>query len=291
MASKPDKRLPKDMQSALKAFPKIVKQKEDAAREKEKVLKNFMPFSRKLLKMTKKNEKKVTHPWRLCPAGQHWVASHPMNVPVSEKNPTGVTVRDGHCRTNRSGKDQIYSDEIHRIAENFFSQVADMPAPDDLGYKGGNRYDRLIGGWTLYWNEIFDPLDRLSPNLVKALIMTESRFKEDARATASPGNLARGLMQITDQTLKILSDERGELKDFLIDIDQREAFDPNLNISAGVRWLFHKKNLLEKKLRRKVSWEEAVMEYKSYTKDLKMKKKKALKQRDKFLDAYEKLNK
>ena len=78
-----------------------------------------------------------------------------------------------------------------------------------------------------------------------------------------------------------------KLRDFLIDIDQKDAIDPNLNICAGVRWLFHKKKLLEHKLKRSASSQEAVMEYKSYTKELKLGAKK--KEHIKALRATEKI--
>lgn len=234
---------------------------------------------------------KKSHPWRMCPGGQYWVSEHPRRVSVSKKNPTGITIVDGHCRTNPSKKDQIYSDEIHAIADKYFFEVTDLPTPDKLGQSNGNDYDRIIAGWTQYWNEVLSPEISLDPNVVKALISTESDFHEKSKNRVSKGNFARGLMQITDETIDILKSERGELKDFLVNIDQKEAFDPNLNICAGIRWLFHKKKLLEHKLSRKASWEEATMGYKSYTKKLKKGEKKALGQKEKFLKLYERLRK
>ncbi|MGE3974904.1 MAG: transglycosylase SLT domain-containing protein [Bdellovibrionales bacterium] len=241
----------------------------------------------------KKTKKQATksHSWRMCPAGKHWVSTHSLRVPISEKNPSGMTVRDGHCRINRSKKDQIYSDEISEIASRFFKRVKKLPKPDKLNKSKGNDYDRLIAGWTKYWNEVLKSKQPLDPNLVKVLIRTESDFNEKAKVLANKGNWARGLMQVTDQTIEILKNEKGELKDFLINIDQQEAFDPNLNICAGVRWLFHKKYLLESRLKRVVSWEEAAMEYKSYTKELREGKANAIEQREKFLILYERLKK
>lgn len=236
-------------------------------------------------------QKKTSHPWRLCPPGEHWVSAHPLHVSVSEKNPSGLTTRDGHCRINRSRKDQIYSEEIHKIAQKNFGRLKKLPTPDKLNRPNGNDYDRIIAGWTKYWNETLNPKVPLDSNLVKALIRTESDFKEKDKALASKGNWARGLMQVTDETLEILKNENGELKDFLINIDQHEAFDPNLNIAAGVRWLFHKKYLLESRLKRPVSWEEAAMEYKAYTRDLEKGDKKAINQKDKFLEIYGRLKK
>ncbi len=237
----------------------------------------------------KVSKKQKSHPWRLCPVGEHWVVTHPLRVPISQKNPTGKTIRGGHCHSNPSKKDQLYSGEIQKIAGSHFNRVKKLPTPDKLDRRKGNSYDKIIAGWTKYWNEILKPEVPLDPNLVKTLIRTESDFKEKAKILASKGNWARGLMQITDETIGILKNERGELKDFLINIDQKEAFDPNLNICAGVRWLFQKKRLLEHRLKRDASWEETAMEYKAYTEDLKNGDKDAVEQRDKFLEIYTRL--
>ena len=241
--------------------------------------------------MPKKKSKVKTkiHPWRLCPSGQHWVSAHSLRVESSAKNPDGVTVRRAHCHSNPSGKDQIYPDEIHEIAGARFQKLKKLPSSEKLGSRYGNRFDSLIAGWVKYWSDIFQPVEPLDPNLVKALISTESDFGQRKKALASKGNWARGLMQVTDQTLKILKDEKGELKDYLVNVDENKAYDPNLNICAGVRWLFHKKTLLESKLRRRASWEEVVMEYKSYTQGLKKKNRSAIIQKEKFLKRYESL--
>lgn len=229
------------------------------------------------------------HPWRICPGGQHWVVAHPLTVPVSEKNPDGKTTRGPFCRNNPSGKDQIYEEEILKIAEKYFGQLKKLPAGNNLGRKNGNDYDRIIAGWVKYWNYVLSPDKELDSNFVKALISSESDFREKEKALASKGNWARGLMQVTDETLAILKNEKGELRDHLINIDQKDIDNPNLNICAGVRWLFHKKKLLEHKLKRPATWEEAAMEYKAYTNLLKRGDKSALKQRQKLRDRYGKL--
>ncbi|HMN68634.1 MAG TPA: hypothetical protein PKC28_08850 [Bdellovibrionales bacterium] len=54
MAAKQNKQTLKDIKAALKIFPKVVKDKEKAYRENEKVLKNFGPLSKKLKKLTSK---------------------------------------------------------------------------------------------------------------------------------------------------------------------------------------------------------------------------------------------
>jgi hypothetical protein len=49
--------------------------------------------------------------------------------------------------------------------------------------------------------------------------------------------------------------------------------------------------MLERRLKRSVTWEEAVMEYKSYTRELRRKKPRAIYQREKFRGLYERLKK
>lgn len=225
----------------------------------------------------------------MCPAGQHWVSAHSLHVPISKKNPDGVTARVGHCRLNPSKKDQLYPDEIQAMADRHFGRLRKLPTPNRLGRTNGNDYDRIIAGWVKYWNEVLTPVDPLDANLVKALISTETDFKKSKKALAGKGNWARGLMQVTDETIKVLKDEKGEIREFLVNLDENKAFDPNLNICAGIRWLFHKKKLLEGKLKRSATWEEAAMEYKSYTAGLLKGDRGAIQQRDKFLNRYGKL--
>ncbi len=241
------------------------------------------------------------HPWRLCPAGQHWVREHPLTVPVSDKNPDGETTRGGHCHGNPSHRDQFYRDEMNKIAEKYFSGLEGAPSNDDLDFDNGNAFDELIRGWTKYWNETLNPKEKLDPNLVKALIATESSFDPSKTNRQKGTNRAIGLMQVTDGTRKILGDEKGELKDRLVNVSDKDALNPNLNIAAGIRWLFHKKRLASSKLGREATWEDAVAEYKSYQKAwIALKKvapgkniteaqRSAKRQMEKFIKAYERL--
>ncbi|MBI4402987.1 MAG: transglycosylase SLT domain-containing protein [Deltaproteobacteria bacterium] len=204
------------------------------------------------------------HPWRLCPAGRHWVREHPFRVPASKKNPDGITSRRGHCADNPSHRDHLYKHEMQEIAQQYFHNLSSQPKHDNLGCKNGNDYDDLIAGWTQYWNETLKPDIPLDPDLVKALIRSESSFNPKAKNRAGKHDFARGLMQVTDRTRKILADEKGELGDRLITLTDKDAYDPNLNIAAGIRWLFHKRQLASTKLKRQATWEEAVENYKAY---------------------------
>jgi hypothetical protein len=249
------------------------------------------PLRKKSFRFTKKEPNpKKTHSWRLCPPGQHWVRTHPLSIPPSKKNPAGgVTTRRGDCAHNPSGKDQLYPDEIQEMAEQNFKNVKDKPCPIPLGAgKAGTQYDDLIAGWTKYWNDVFKPEPPLEPNVVKALIATESRFRPKKLADERNQNSARGLMQITNKTRKILGDEKGELKDHYLTLTREELNDPSNNICAGIRWLFRKREIATSLFKRPASWEEAVHEFKGTRT---VGKRRALELIKRFNDELEKLKK
>jgi hypothetical protein len=237
-------------------------------KEKSQALKNLTVEFLQKKGLVETVPKKRSHPWRLCPAGQHWVKTHDRKVSVSSKNPNGFTEVEGHCRINPSGKDQIYPIEIDRIAKENFSKLKDPIGKYPKLFReryDGNAFDSIIVGWTKYWNKVLKPKEPLSPNFVKALIASESSFNPDE---ISPKTKAAGLMQLLPETIPLLSDEGGELKDHFVNLDQEDAFDPNVAICAGIRWLFRKKRLASIRLKREASWEEAIAEYKSYLKDI-----------------------
>jgi hypothetical protein len=149
--------------------------------------------------------------------------------------------------------DQLYTEEMGNMAREFFPGLEGPPSSNTLGFDDegsrGDAFDGLIRGWTKYWNDILKPNELLNSNLVKALIASESGFNPKADTKKKGDGRARGLMQITDGTLKILEDEKGELKDHFVNLDEVNAYDPNLNIAAGIRWLFHKKNFATNRLK------------------------------------------
>lgn len=149
------------------------------------------------------------------------------------------------------------------IASHHFSGLKNLPCPGELGFKGsGAAYDRLIAGWVQYWNDVLQPDTELAPNLVKALIATESGFLPDRLANSKKQNSARGLMQITNETRALLGGKKGGLKDHLVKATRQELNDPNVNICAGIRWLFYKRLLASDHLGKSATWEEAVMNFK-----------------------------
>lgn len=244
--------------------------------------------------MAKSNIEKKVNPILSCPIGQHYVKTHKVNYPLSAAHPNGHTaLRLEHCASNpvrktkkkkkmvkqkvsKIEKHTLSSKEIEDISTHILPKLIDKQSLPPLSkYPGSEKYDLLILVWVQYWNDIFKLEEPLDPKLIKALMASESSFCEDPL----PGhvkkedvnklkNSAKGLMQITQQTLKILNDPKGELKDYVFNIKSKELLTPSVNICASVRWIFHKKVMATHRLKREATWMEAVAEYKGYLKDI-----------------------
>lgn len=235
--------------------------------------------------------KKNIHHWRLCPAGEHWVRTHQMKIKPSKKNPSGrVTTRQGHCRLNPTHRDQLYPSEIQEMSS-VFPSLKNKPCPLPLNFSNGSKYDDLIAGWTQYWNDVLKPSPLLSPNLVKALIASESAFNQKILANKKNSNSARGLMQITNETRKILGDEKGELRDHYLTLTKKDLNDPSNNICAGIRWLHRKREIASSLLGKKATWYEAVAEFKGTRTESKQRAKVLMDRFNSYLERYEKCGK
>lgn len=224
----------------------------------------------------------IKNPWRSCPIGEYWVKRHPKHLKTGK-----ITDHDGHCRRNSSGKDLLMGEEIDLIISNeLFKKPKVKVTTNNLGYRiNGNKYDDLISGWTAYWNDVFKLDNPLHPNYVKVLMATESSFLSKSKASNQSKDIgaARGLIQLTEQTYKILKNHKGELKDHLVELDENELWEPNKNIAASIRWLFRKRETAKSTLKREPSWEEVLWDYKgvlksntAYAKDQKRKIKEKL---------------
>ncbi|GAB4016856.1 MAG: hypothetical protein Fur0010_16930 [Bdellovibrio sp.] len=218
------------------------------------------------------DEIEIRSPWRVCPIGQHWVRRH------DRINAKGrIEDVDGHCRKNRSKKDVLKSDEMELISQSkLFNDSKGNPMSLVINGRSFDNYDDIISGWVAYWNDVFKPNVPLTVELVKILIFTESSFQPNITTPNESKKIgpARGIIQITEQTWRILKDPNGELKDHLVDIKKEELLDPNKNISAGIRWLFRKRETLKKRIKREPTWEEVFLEYKGfYTSHSKWRKK------------------
>lgn len=209
------------------------------------------------------------------------VKEHPMHVPVSKKNPTGITIRDRHPR--RLKGTYLDREEIETVFQSYDRKSITFPAFKKLKHKDSDKYDELIAVWTDYFNKKFEANPALDPDVIKALIASESGFREDP-----PENkIAFGIAQITPETFKALRDPKGEVKDFIFNgIRKKDLKDPNINIPMAIRWLHRKKRLAEGKLGRSATAEEIILEYKGLLKSKSDEKKRALKN---FKENYDKL--
>jgi len=213
--------------------------------------------------MPKKRGKKITV-----------VREHPLRVPVSKKNPAGVTIRDRHLR--RLKGTYLDATEIESIFKNYDRKDLLYPTANELSkkYKNADKYDEVIAVWTDYFNKKFNTKPPLDPDVVKALIASESAF----RADPPENKTALGIIQITKDTLKIVQDPNGETKDFIFhDIRQKDLNDPHIAIPMGVRWLFRKRETAMNQLKRTPDHEELILEYKGLLKSKTDYKNEALK--------------
>ena len=150
------------------------------------------------------------------------------------------------------------------ITQKYFNDLPGPPTAGILKFADADTYDCFIRGWTYFWNDIFKPSDLLDANYIKALIATESGFRKNPLENPH----AHGLMQLLHQSFVTLQDTKGELHDYLVRAPWEKILDPTTNICMGIRWLFQKRHLLAVRLKREVTWEEAVIEYKSYWDDI-----------------------
>jgi len=190
------------------------------------------------------------------------VREHPRRVPVSERNPHGITLVDQHPR--RLKGTYLDPEEIESVFKGYDRKGLVYPSANKLNkYKNADKYDEIIAIWTDYFNKKFGVDPPLDPDVVKALIASESGFRVDP-----PGNkVAFGITQITKETLKILQDPKGEAKDLIFSkIRQKDLKDPNIAIPMATRWLLRKKETAKDRLKREPTTEELILEYKGLLK-------------------------
>src|SRR5690242_9326570 len=91
-----------------------------------------------------------------CPTGSHRVRAHPLSVPPSKKNPTGIATRKTHCARNpASGKVSFGPKDIKKIENSDKFRSKRMPCALNSTRDESNSFDDLIAGWTQYWNDVF----------------------------------------------------------------------------------------------------------------------------------------
>jgi hypothetical protein len=199
----------------------------------------------------KKNEnKKVTT-----------VHAHPLHVPINEKNPTGITIRDQHLR--RISGSGIGRDEIYSTFKNYDRTSIIFPTKNKLPYKNSDKYDDLIAVWTDFFNKKFTAKPPLDPDVVKALLASESKFVENPSGSTK----GIGIAQITTETLEALQNPKSETSEFTFyDIRKKDLKCPDIAIPMAIRWLYRKRRLAEGKLGHAPNPEELILEYKGLLK-------------------------
>lgn len=279
MTEKEAKAKLKEIKKAMESFPREVRRQERDHREEMKVRKAFgslsltprskkrpaKPKPKKMLQLKYAAIEEKVHPWRLCPRDQFYRNKHPQK---SYKRKDGTPVRGSEhpneCVINRTGKDQLYAAEIQKIAELHFGSLTDLPTDHILSmYSNEAAFDAFIAGWTKYWNEVLRAMEPLESNFIKALIASESGFNPDADNGKRGKKRARGLMQVTDESVELLSWRARELKDHFVNLSENDMLDPNLTICAGIRWLFRKREIAESRSK-DITWPKVVMLYKNY---------------------------
>lgn len=104
------------------------------------------------------------------------VRAHPLHVPISEKNPTGITIRDRHIR--RLPGTYLKREEILGVFKNYRRQDIVYPTPGKIPRpKNADNYDELIAVWVDYFNNKLKTDLPLDPDVFKALLASESGFR------------------------------------------------------------------------------------------------------------------
>lgn len=182
----------------------------------------------------------------MCRPGYHVVVGHQR---VCE--PGTATWVDAHIRRNRGKiKPGLLIENIHYL---FWNSKTKYPALKLIdGYKNGGEYDSIIQFWLDYWKAqgIKFPND-LDPLMIKSLISLESSFNPKAKSK-DPKSTASGLMQVTDQSLRVLGGHPNkakwiEARDHLLHVTKGEKIDPVVSIALGIRLLGHKFSQIPKK--------------------------------------------
>ena len=197
------------------------------------------------------------------------VREHFRKVSKSVKNPTGKTIVDRHLR--HIDGSLLDLELINETYKNYNKKNILWPNSSRLGIPDEDKYDEMIAVWVDYFSKALNT--SLDPNMVKALIASESTFKPGA-----VNKQATGLTQITSDTLKILQDLDGEVKDFVFkDVRKSDLKDPNVSVALGVRWLAYKKKYAERVLNREATSDEVIQVYKGILNDSSLKAQEIMK--------------
>lgn len=182
----------------------------------------------------------------MCQPGYHIVKGHKRVCHSGT-----ATWVDTHIRKNRGKVESgLLIENIHYL---FWTSKAKYQSLNHIdGFRNKNQYDALIQFWLDYWKSqgIKFPED-LDPLMVKALISLESSFNPNAKSK-NPKSTASGLMQITDQSLRVLGGFPNkkkwiEMRKHLIHVTKTDKLDPVVSVALGTRLLAHKFSQIPKK--------------------------------------------
>jgi hypothetical protein len=190
-------------------------------------------------------EFKKPKPSEMCPPGYHVVRAHERVCHSGT-----VTWVDAHVRKNHNKiKPGLLIENIYYLFWNSKKKYPSLKQIPD--YPQGDQYDDLIQFWLDYWkSQGLKFSDDLHPLMLKALISVESDFNPNAKSK-DPKSTASGLMQVTDQMVRILGgfpNKKGyiEARKNLIHIKYEDKLDPNVNTALGIRLLGHKYSQIPK---------------------------------------------
>lgn len=113
------------------------------------------------------------------------VHTHPRHVKPSLKNPKGITIVDQHLR--RLPGTYLDEKEIYKVANGYSLKNVLMPAKNKIDMANSDLYDAQIALWTDYFNNLFKIKPRLDPDMIKALMASESSFHTNARTPQAIG--------------------------------------------------------------------------------------------------------
>ncbi len=178
----------------------------------------------------------------VCPPGEHFVSSH-WRILSSGKKTWVIS----HCRKNSGKKTRLtlYPENLRYLylkPSGPFRKLKPIQ-----GFKGHHELDPIIQFWLRHWKKTGLKFPHLDPLLIKTIIAVESSFQPKASAPKGSGSTAYGLMQVTNQSRRILSGNTKEMKRPYLILSRKDLEDSVLTVAAGTRWLIHKHYLVRKK--------------------------------------------
>ncbi|OQW50614.1 MAG: hypothetical protein A4S09_02130 [Proteobacteria bacterium SG_bin7] len=192
------------------------------------------------------SELRKPKPSEMCSPGYHVVHGHERVCHSGT-----VTWVDAHVRRNRGKiKPGLLVENILYLFWNSKKKYSPLNPVDD--YPQGDEYDSLIQFWLDYWKpQGLKFPDDLDPLMIKALISVESSFNPKAKSK-DPKSTASELMQVTDQSLRVLGgfpnkEKWIETRKHLIHVTKADKLDPVVSVALGTRLLAHKFSQVPKK--------------------------------------------